>query len=84
MSYAPLCQDFVPDIEASEVHNANPPAEGSFWQRLFHAVIDARLRQQDRRMAQFIQRHGGRLTDDIERQLMSHATGSVNSWQRQW
>jgi hypothetical protein len=84
MSYATLRQDFVPDLTASKALDAKPLAEGNFWQRLFLAVIDAPQRQQDRRMAQFIQRHGGRLTDDIERQLMAQVTGSARSSMRKW
>jgi hypothetical protein len=37
--------------------------------RLANAVMKARQNQVDRELAQFLLRSGGRLTDDIERQM---------------
>jgi hypothetical protein len=70
MSYATIRQDFISDLSASGALNANPPTDGGVWRGLLHALIDPRQSQQDRRMAHFIQCRGGRLTDDIERQLI--------------
>ena len=38
--------------------------------RLAHAVMKARQNQVDRDLAQYLQRSGGRLTDEVERQMM--------------
>ncbi len=46
--------------------------------RLADAVMRARQKQVDRELAQYVQRSGGRLTDDIERQLMQQLYGDWN------
>ncbi|HEX2727084.1 MAG TPA: hypothetical protein VHN20_14790 [Beijerinckiaceae bacterium] len=46
--------------------------------RLTDAVAKARQNQIDRKLAQYLQRSGGRLTDDIERQMMEQLFGDWN------
>ena len=46
--------------------------------RIGKAVIRAREKKVDRELAQYVQRSGGRLTDDIERQMMEQLYGNWN------
>ena len=46
--------------------------------RLADAVMRARQKQVDSELAQYVQRSGGRLTDDIERQMMQKLYGNWN------
>jgi hypothetical protein len=46
--------------------------------RLANAVMRARQKQVDSELAQYVQRSGGRLTDDIERQMMQQLYGDWN------
>ena len=46
--------------------------------RLADAVMRARQKQVDSELAQYVQRSGGRLTDDIERQMMQQLYGDWN------
>ena len=41
----------------------------SFFARLFASIQDARMRQAEREIARFIDLKGGRLTDDVEREI---------------
>jgi hypothetical protein len=41
----------------------------SFFARLLDSIQDARMRQAEREIARFIEVKGGRLTDDVERQI---------------
>jgi hypothetical protein len=42
--------------------------------RIFSAIKHSHQRRADREAGRFIAAHGGRLTDDVERQLMEHFT----------
>ncbi len=47
-----------------------------FWQRLFASMIESRQRQADRQIANYLRTHGGRLTDEAERdieRLLAHS-----------
>jgi hypothetical protein len=48
-----------------------PPGQGWFA-RLLRRVQDAHARQAERQIALLIERKGGRLTDDLERQIERH------------
>jgi len=50
-------------------------AQTSFLRRIFAAVERWRHRQVEQEAARFIAAHGGRITDDVERQLGEHLTG---------
>ena len=40
--------------------------------RIFGAIFETRQDQIEREVARFVARSGGRITDDIERQIMQH------------
>jgi hypothetical protein len=44
---------------------------GGILRRIFNAVSASRQRHADLEIARFIARSGGRLTDDVERQMMA-------------
>ena len=48
---------------------AAAPAGPGLFARLASALHDARMRQVDREIGAFIERRGGRMTDDLERQI---------------
>jgi hypothetical protein len=41
----------------------------SLWQRLFDAMVTARQAQAEREIAHYLERIGGKFTDDIEREI---------------
>ena len=41
----------------------------SLWQRLFDAMVTARQAQAEREIAYYLERIGGKFTDDIEREI---------------
>lgn len=60
-------QDFIlPNAPAA---SATSPASRSWLARLAQAFVDARMRQAEREIARFIEHHGGRMTDGLERQI---------------
>ena len=46
-----------------------PTKKPSFFARLLRAHIEARQRHADRAVAQYLVIHGGKMTDDAERQI---------------
>ena len=51
------------------------------WRRIFDAVYESRRRHADREVAAFIDRSGGRMTDNIEFQISQRLmTGDRNGW----
>jgi hypothetical protein len=55
-------------------HNAAPTSNvranrPGLLSRIFHALFESRQRQADREIARFVAQSGGRLTDDMERQM---------------
>ena len=57
---------------------AKPERKG-FWRSLYEGVVANRQRRADREIAAYIERHGGLLTDDIERQIMHRLAGAGRS-----
>jgi hypothetical protein len=53
-------------------HRAPRP---NLWGRLRRAVARARARQFERDAAAYIVAHGGRFTDELERQILDRAAG---------
>ena len=49
--------------------DANKPG---ILRRIFGAIFETRQEQIEREVARFVARSGGRITDDIERQIMQH------------
>ncbi len=75
MSSVAACQDFHPrraPLPAST--NASEPREGIF-QRIFAAFERSRQRHLENEAGRFIAKHGGRVTDDLERQLNGYFSG---------
>ena len=75
MSSIAACQDFHlrrAPLPAST--NASAPREGIF-QRIFAAFERSRQRRLENEAGRFIAKHGGRVTDDLERQLNGYFSG---------
>jgi hypothetical protein len=51
---------------------AKPVNSVSLFTRVVNAFVDARSRQAEREVARMISLRGGRLTDDLERQIERH------------
>jgi hypothetical protein len=47
----------------------------SIWRRVLDAIVSAQQRRAEREIARFIATHGGVLTDDAEREIMSRLAG---------
>jgi hypothetical protein len=46
------------------------------WRWVYEAMITSRERRAEREIAAYIERHGGLLTDDMEREIMRHLNGN--------
>jgi hypothetical protein len=81
MSYTAHHKDFAPYVSTSRVCNqTNASERTSLWRRLSKTVRSYRERRAEREIARFIQSRGGRLTDQVERDLMRHMTESPYHW----
>jgi hypothetical protein len=47
------------------------PPRRSLWRRIFEAMIEARRSQAEREIAFYLEKTGGRFTDEIEREIES-------------
>ena len=47
-------------------------ASRGIWRRIFDAVYESRRRHAERDIARWIDRSGGRITDDVEFQMSQH------------
>jgi hypothetical protein len=68
MAYIATHRDFS---HAGRERAAEAPKPG-LWRRFYNAVIEARQKRANQELAQFLVRSGGRLTDDVERQMTQH------------
>ena len=59
-------------LDRSDPRQATRPG---VWARLRAAIAAARLDRTEREIANYIEEHGGRLTDDIERRILSRVSG---------
>ncbi|HET9273375.1 MAG TPA: hypothetical protein VFO09_03820 [Methyloceanibacter sp.] len=59
---------------AAESGAAEKP-RGSFWRRVFDAIIASRQRRAEREVAAYLASHGGLFTDDMEREIMQRLSG---------
>jgi hypothetical protein len=50
-------------------------ARKPFWRAILDSVAASRERRAEREIAAYIERHGGQLTDDMEREIMRHMNG---------
>ena len=57
--------------------STNPLARrrGGIFKRIFAAIERSRQRRIEQEAGRFIAKHGGRITDDVERQLNGHFSG---------
>ena len=55
---------------------AEKPERKGFWRRVYEGFVASQQRRADREIAAYIDRHGGLLTDDMERQIMQRLAGS--------
>jgi len=67
MTYAPRPNEFVPYYDVPAAHRA--PQRAGLWRRLAGAIFESRQRRAELEAERFIARSGGRLTDEIERQI---------------
>jgi len=70
MTYAAHHRHFTPYFadKASPKSNAVTKKPGVLW-RIFDAIVDSRQKRADREIAGWLARSGGRITDDIEREM---------------
>jgi hypothetical protein len=71
MTYAPRPNEFVPyyDVVSKPAARAVGTRHPGLWKRLAGAIFESRERQVEREAEAYIARSGGRLTDEIERQI---------------
>ena len=69
MTYAPRPNEFVSFLAAPRAAVCHPVKRKGLLRRLLAAVLQSREKQAERDVARFIARTGGRLTDEIERQI---------------
>jgi hypothetical protein len=50
-------------------------ARKPFWRSVYEAIVAQQERRAEREIAAYIERHGGLLTDDMEREIMRHLNG---------
>ena len=72
MSTLTYSRSTLADATATE---AGKPPRKSFWRRVHEAVMASQQRRADREIAAFLHRHGGLLTDDMEREIMQRLAG---------
>jgi hypothetical protein len=65
--------------QAAEATTAERSECKRFWRRVYEGIMASQQRRADREMARYIERHGGLLTDDMERQIMRRLAGGRGS-----
>ena len=77
MTYAPRPNEFVPYFEAPAAlaHRIGGPRRRGLLRRIFGVMFESREQQAERTAADYIARSGGRLTDEIERQITDRIIG---------
>ena len=53
----------------------NKTARKGFWRSVLDGIIAGQQRRADREIAAFLERRGGLLTDDMEREMTRHLAG---------
>jgi len=73
MTYAANYRDFGSCFRDKDSTKSGPDAnKPGILRRIFGAIFETRQEQIEREVARFVARCGGRITDDIERQIMQH------------
>ena len=62
-------------FRATHDATADTSRRSGFWRRLYEGFMASRQRRADLEIARYIERHGGVLTDDMERQIMRRLAG---------
>ncbi len=75
----PCPSELVPCCE-TEVADRMPSARPGLLRRIYDAVFDWRQKEAERVATAYLQRTGGRLTDDIERRLTDRLI--TGQWRR--
>ncbi len=80
MTYVANHRDFAFSGKASTKNQAIANKAGVL-RRIFDAVFESRQKQTDREIASFIAQRGGggRITDDLEREIMRHLMSKWSS-----
>jgi hypothetical protein len=52
----------------------------TFWQKLLAAMMASRQRQAEREIARYLRDHGGKFTDEAEREIERRFLSSPASW----
>ena len=79
MSSVALYRDFdLRRVPIAEPRSAPARAHRGILRRMLAAIERSHQRRVEREAARFIASHGGRLTDDLERQLTEHFLRSEN------
>ena len=65
--------------QAAEAVTAERAERKGFWRRVYEGIMASQRRRADREIARYIERHGGLLTDDMERQIMRRLGGDRGS-----
>jgi hypothetical protein len=83
MTYAAHHRDFSSCFGGKASARSNAVAnKAGILRRIFDAIFESRQKQVDRDIARFLARSGGRLTDDIEREMTQRLlTGNWNAHQ---
>jgi hypothetical protein len=84
MAYAAHYRDLVPCFrdKASPRRSDAVASKAGVLRRIFDAIIEPRHKQADRDITRLLARSGGRLTDDIEREMTQRLlTGNLNPHQ---
>ena len=76
MSTLTYSRSHLADAAAS---TAEKPERRGFWRSVYESLVASQQRRADREIAAYIDRHGGLLTDDMERQIMQRLAGSRRS-----
>ena len=70
MTYAAHDRDWVAYLGSKGPTDDEPAADSpGFLRRIFNGIFESRQQQADRDIARFLARSGGRLTDDMEREM---------------
>lgn len=70
MTYATHFGDLVPYLRVKDSRRTNPVAKTvNILRRAVNAILPSRQRQDDREIARFFAQSGGRLTDNLEREM---------------
>jgi hypothetical protein len=70
MTYAPRPSELVPCLDGERAtRTATAPRRPGLLRRFYEALFESRQKQVEREVAAYLERTGGRFTDDIERRL---------------